>query len=354
MAAANGQNNAPQQFVRALRRERIFRDRFDPLQNYDGFELYQRFRFDREGILFINDIVKDYIAPATGRNHSLPSFLQVLLALRFYATGKMQLCSGDNFNVDQSTVSRVIQRVTNALNRQEVVTKFISFPISAEAVRKHQADFYAVARFPGVIGAIDGTHIRILRPSINEPEFVNRKNFHSINVQIVVDANSRILDLVARWPGSAHDARILRESGLARIFEARMVPVKCHLLGDSGYPCKNWLLTPYLNPLPGQQTRYNSAHKTTRCIVERAIGQWKRRFHVLHGEIRLRPERVCKLITACGILHNIAKLLNMPQLDNDDDDEDGDDGNCDGDANSIQEDPVDGRAYRTHIVCNHF
>lgn len=46
MATANGQNNAPQQFVRALRRERIFRDRFDPLQNYDGFELYQRFRFD--------------------------------------------------------------------------------------------------------------------------------------------------------------------------------------------------------------------------------------------------------------------------------------------------------------------
>ncbi|XP_033763297.1 putative nuclease HARBI1 [Pecten maximus] len=276
-----------------------------------------------------------------------------MIALRYYATGKMQLCSGDNFNVDQSTVSRVIQRVTNALNHQDVVRRFVTFPLTAEAIKKHQADFYAVARFPGVVGAIDGTHIRILRPSINEPEFVNRKNFHSINVQIVVDANYCILDLVARWPGSAHDARILRESGLARIFETRMLPTRCHLLGDSGYPCKNWILTPYLNPQPGQQTRYNSAHKTTRCIVERAIGQWKRRFHVLHGEVRLRPERASKVITACGILHNIAKLLNMPQHDDIEDDGD-DDNDEDGDANNINDNPADGRAYRTHIVSTHF
>lgn len=257
MAAANGQANAPQQFARALRRERHFRDRFDPLQNFDALELYRRFRFDRDGILFITDIVKDDISPATARNHSLPPHLQVMIALRYYATGKMQLCSGDNFNVDQSTVSRVIQRVTNSLNNPNCVKRFISFPITADVIRKHQADFYAVARFPGVVGAIDGTHIRIIRPSTHEPEFVNRKNFHSINVQIVVDASYRILDLVARWPGSAHDARILRESGLTRIFESRMLPVKCHLLGDSGYPCKDWLLTPYLNPQPGQQSRYN-------------------------------------------------------------------------------------------------
>ena len=39
-------------------------------------------------------------------------------------------------------------------------------------------------KFPGVIGLIDGTHIRIRAPE-NEPEaYINRKKFHSLNVQV--------------------------------------------------------------------------------------------------------------------------------------------------------------------------
>lgn len=38
--------------------------------------------------------------------------------------------------------------------------------------------------FPGIIGLIDGTHIRIRAPE-HEPEaYVNRKKFHSFNVQV--------------------------------------------------------------------------------------------------------------------------------------------------------------------------
>jgi hypothetical protein len=38
--------------------------------------------------------------------------------------------------------------------------------------------------FPDVIGAIDCTHIKIADPTVNEEEYVNRKGFHSINVQV--------------------------------------------------------------------------------------------------------------------------------------------------------------------------
>ncbi|RXN36535.1 nuclease HARBI1 [Labeo rohita] len=100
---------------------------------------------------------------------------------------------------------------------------------------------------------------------------------------------------------------MLSESGIRQLFERRYVPANCHLLGDSGYPCKPWLLTPYLQPRQGPQLNYKRAHKTTRAVVERGIGQLKRRFHVLHGEVRLRPEKVSKVIIACAILHNICK-----------------------------------------------
>lgn len=38
--------------------------------------------------------------------------------------------------------------------------------------------------FPNTLGCIDGTFIRILAPTENEPDFVNRKGFHSLNVQV--------------------------------------------------------------------------------------------------------------------------------------------------------------------------
>ena len=46
------------------------------------------------------------------------------------------------------------------------------------------------------------------------------------------------------------------------------------------------------------------------------FGQWKRRFHCLHAEIRLSsPESICQLISACAVLHNIAKSRNLPDID---------------------------------------
>ena len=50
------------------------------------------------------------------------------------------------------------------------------------------------------------------------------------------------------------------------------------------------------------------AHKRTRSVVERGIRQWKRRFHILHAEIRVKsPAYVCRIIEVCAMLYNICK-----------------------------------------------
>lgn len=38
---------------------------------------------------------------------------------------------------------------------------------------------------PDVIGIIDGTHVAIVTPNERENIYVNRKSYHSLNVQIV-------------------------------------------------------------------------------------------------------------------------------------------------------------------------
>ena len=51
--------------------------------------------------------------------------------------------------------------------------------------------------------------------------------------------------------------------------------------------------------------------------MERGIGQLKRRFHVLHSEVRLHPEKTCQVVIACVVLHNICKRLNIHLPDDD-------------------------------------
>lgn len=38
--------------------------------------------------------------------------------------------------------------------------------------------------FPGVVGLIDGTHISIRAPTEEPDAYINRKKFHSLNVQV--------------------------------------------------------------------------------------------------------------------------------------------------------------------------
>lgn len=43
-------------------------------------------------------------------------------------------------------------------------------------------------------------------------EFRNRKGYFSLNVQAVCDADLKLMNVIARWPGSTHDATIFNNS----------------------------------------------------------------------------------------------------------------------------------------------
>ena len=74
-----------------LRRNRVFRDRKNPLDMYDDGESYDKFRFRRHDILTIVDELRDDLEYPDTRQGSLPATLQVIVALRMYASLFLEL-----------------------------------------------------------------------------------------------------------------------------------------------------------------------------------------------------------------------------------------------------------------------
>ena len=247
MAAPQQEDRQPVDFYR----------RKDVLNELSDAQLIRRYRLDRESILFVTNLVREALTSDTNRKHPLSPEMKVIITLRCLATGKMQLCNSDDLGPSQASISKAISQTIDALADSNILQQFIVFPTTQETAEANKAAFMGIAGFPEVIGVIDGTHVKIMAPKEQEEVFVNWKGHHSINVQVVFDAKYRILDILAKWPGSVHDARILHGSGVAALFEGGHVPPGSHLLGDSGYPSKPWLLTPYLRALPGPQLHYN-------------------------------------------------------------------------------------------------
>ena len=110
-----------------LRRPRRPRQ-FKPAINIETFtdeELRNRFRFGRQGIGYITNVIADELRRSTRRNRALPPLQQVLVALRFHASGSFLQGIGDTASVDKSTVSRRVTNVSNALiaKQSEFITK---------------------------------------------------------------------------------------------------------------------------------------------------------------------------------------------------------------------------------------
>lgn len=249
--------------------------------------------------------------------------MAVLVTLRYYATGAYQRSVGQDFNfpLSQTSIHRCIHEVTNLINNH-LADNFIKFPNTQEERHAIKIEFMDRWQFPGIIGAIDGTHVAILKPSADEHNFINRKGFHSINVQVICDHNMKFLNVNANYGGTTHDSFIWRNSLVQRYMRhlhENEREVYSWLIGDSGYPLQPYLMTPFLNPLVNSpESAYNYAHMRARNVVERALGVLKMRFRCLLKERVARYNHVFvgKLVTACVVLHNMCVTEEIPLIGN--------------------------------------
>lgn len=115
-------------------------------------------------------------------------------------------------SLSQSMISRYIDKYT-ALISDKLGPKYVKFPQTEDEITTMKMKFEAAYGCPGIIGVADGTHVVLSGvPKDIEIPFINRKQDHTLNVQLICGPDLYITNVNARYPGSTHDSFIFRSS----------------------------------------------------------------------------------------------------------------------------------------------
>lgn len=161
------------------------------------------------------------------------------------------------FGISRASVSLIVKRVSCAVVKR-LAPELVKLPQTKGEVEHLTSKFLEVHGFPQCIGVIDGTHIEIKQPTNHYTDYINRKGYTSINVQALCNYKYCFMDVVVKWPGSVHDARIYQNSLVNKMLKSGAIsacekiivpdrdPVPVVILGDPAYPLLPYTMKNFL------------------------------------------------------------------------------------------------------------
>ncbi|XP_072379282.1 inhibitor of growth protein 3 isoform X1 [Diabrotica undecimpunctata] len=201
------------------------------------------------------------------------------------------------------------------------------FPKSSQEWAQIGKDFENRWNFPNCGGAIDGKHVRIIKPPNSGSYFYNYKGYCSIVLMAIVNADYEFVYVNCGCNGRVSDGGVLEVTD----FFEKLTEGDLHLpnsdsttsnlnfvfVGDDAFALNEHLLKPYPNKnLNNERRIFNYRLSRARNVVENAFGILANRFRILHTEINMKPEKIDLVVMACCVLHNFlrrnAKAVYMP------------------------------------------
>lgn len=192
------------------------------------------------------------------------------------------------FGVDKATVSRNGRRILAVL--RQVTEGEIEWP-DPPSRGKDLPEMLATC--PDLFAILDGTEQPIQRPADPERQRVfysGKKKRHTVKNGLVVNEEGLIRAVTPSTPGSVHDLRHFRESGVLR-----RIPQEVGVMGDAGFdglhkdlPLHS-VATPHKarrnHPLTADQKLMNRELSRVRIVIEHVLAQIKQ-FRALSERFR--------------------------------------------------------------------
>ena len=82
-----------------------------------------------------------------------------------------------------------------------------------------------------IAGIIDGSHITLTHILNGDQDYINRKGYPSLQLQVIVDHMLLITDSCVGWPGCTHDARVFRNSNISEELENGILNPNFFIIG---------------------------------------------------------------------------------------------------------------------------
>ena len=288
-------------------------------QSFNEGDWLENFRMSRGTFLYLCAELKSLEKRDTVMRRAIPLEQRVAIALWRLATNGDYRTIAHLFGVSRASVCLIVRDVCDAIV-QVLLPKYIQAP-HGERLQSIVDGFASKWGFPQCVGAIDGSHIPIVSPLDCPADYYNRKGFHSIILQAVVDHEYRFWNINVGWPGRVHDARVFTNSELFEKAQAGTllpssprfihgVNVPLVILADPAYPLLPWLMKPYVQHgnLSVAAKNFNYRLSRARMVVENAFGRLKGRWRCLLKRNDTATEDVPTIISACCVLHNICEV----------------------------------------------
>lgn len=235
---------------------------------------------------------------------------------RYLATGNTFTDLHFTFRMGISTISGIVELVCDSIWKH-LSSECLPDPSKNQWLEIARG-FAQHANFPNCLGAVDGKHIRIIKPIHSGSDFFNYKKYFSIVLLAMCDSNYCFTYIDVGAYGKFSDSNIFNSGKFWQKIQSKSLSIPDDappegydktlpfvFVGDEAFPLSQNLMRPYARKnLNYKKKVYNYRHTRARRFIECSFGILSNKWRVFHRPLNVSLRLAKKITKACCVLHN--------------------------------------------------